>query len=52
MSHFMMDPGKQGQKSDNAEVCSIPPDTSDKVDIWSGVHPAWQGKKGKARPVT
>lgn len=48
----MMDSGKQGQKSDNMTICSIPPDTSDKVDIWSGVHPAWQGKKGKARPVT
>lgn len=52
LSHFMMDSGKQGQKSDNMTICSIPPDTSDKVDIWSGVHPAWQGKKGKARPVT
>lgn len=22
-----------------------------KVDIWNGVHPAWQGKKGKVYPT-
>ena len=26
-------------------------DCSPKVDIWSGVHPAWQGRKGKAGPL-